>query len=59
MQKTNSNQSISEIATRISKEINNEIEYQLTIDEFHRLRNNEYNKLVLEEEIEDTDDNWN
>jgi putative lipase involved disintegration of autophagic bodies len=46
------------LAERIALEINNEIEYQLTIQEYHRIRNNEYHKLVMGGDIKDTDDNW-
>lgn len=59
MQISDNIQPIYEIAIYISKEINNEIEYQLTINEFHTIRNSEYNKLISEGRIEDNDDNWN
>lgn len=49
---------IKQLATEISTKINNEIEYQLTLDEFFKIRNDEYYKLVDEGKIKDTDDNW-
>ena len=53
----NSRPLIEELAERVSLDIKNHIEYELTIDEYFRLRNNEYNKLVCGGEVVDTDDN--
>ena len=46
------------LAKKIAAELENEIEYKLRIEEFYRIRDNEYNKLVLGGNIVDTDDNY-
>ena len=46
-----------ELTTEIGEKINNEIEYQLTIDEYFKIRNEEYQKLVDNGNIKDTNDN--
>jgi len=47
------------LAERIALEINNKCEYQLTINEYHNIRNAEYFALVNDNKVKDTDDNWN
>lgn len=55
---TTINQDVNQLVIELANEINNQIEYKLTINEYHSLRNSEYLKLVNEGKIEDTDDNW-
>ena len=47
-----------ELTSEIGEEINNEIEYQLTISEYFKIRNQEYQKLVESKQIEDNDNNF-
>lgn len=49
---------IKQLATDYANKINNEVEYQLTLQEFFKLRNDEYYRLVDVGEIVDNDDNW-
>jgi hypothetical protein len=54
----NTNNKIESIATDIANRLNNEIEYQLTVGEYYKLRDAEYKSLVSKGLIKDNDDNF-
>ena len=50
--------SVKELEEKIAWDINNKCEYQLTINEYHKIRNSEYYSLVEKGLIVDNDTNW-
>lgn len=50
--------SVKVLAEKIALDINNKCEYQLTINEYHNIRNAEYYSLIEKGLIVDNDTNW-